>query len=140
MTDDRSCILPARMESLAHAIAFVETFSHEHGLSPADGLRLTLVVEELLTNTVVHGHGGDCDEPVRIGLSAGAADVDLSYRDSAPAFDPLEHLARSPIDPDLAERPVGHVGIALIVGMAVRASYVRDDGSNRLNLTLRRQA
>ena len=140
MTDDRSCIVPARMDGLAHAIAFVETFCQEHVLAPDDGLRLSLVVEELFTNTVVHGHGGDCDEPVRIGLSASPSHIDLSYQDSAPPFDPLEHLARCPIDPDLIDRPVGRVGIALVVGMAVRAGYARDNGSNRLNLTFQRQA
>ena len=140
MTREHACTVPARMEGLAAAIAFVESFCLEHGLANEDTLRLSLIVEELFTNTVVHGHGGDCNEPVRIGLEAGASHVDLSYEDSAPPFDPLDHLARCPIDPEAPDRPIGHVGVALVIGMAERASYAHEDGWNRLRLTLLRQA
>ena len=89
----------------------------------------------------MHGHGGGSDAPVRIALRADPLQVELSYEDSAPPFDPLDHVARSPIDPaaDVADRPVGQLGIALVVSMAERASYVREDGCNRLRLALRRQ-
>ena len=90
--------VPARMASLAQAIAFVEAFCADRGVAASDGLRLSLVVEELFTNTVMHGHGGGSDAPVRLGLRADASQLELSYEDSAPPFDPLDHLARSPID------------------------------------------
>jgi hypothetical protein len=79
---------------------------------------------------------------VRIGLAADLLHLDLTYEDTAPRFDPLDHVARSKSDPgtELLERPVGHFGLALVLGMAVRASYVREDGWNRLRLTLRRRA
>jgi anti-sigma regulatory factor (Ser/Thr protein kinase) len=129
------------MDGLAEAIAFVETFCREHGLAHEASLRLSLIVEELFTNTVVHGHGGDCDEPVRIGLEAGLSQVALMYEDSAPPFDPLDHLARCPIDLEAgaADRQIGRLGIALVVSLAVHASYTREDGCNRLRLALRRQ-
>lgn len=137
-----ACVVPARMDALAEATAFVEVFCADRGVSPSDGLRLTLVVEELFTNTVKHGHGGGSDAPVRIGLRADPLRVELSYEDGAPRFDPLDHVARSPIDPaaDVADRPVGQLGIALVVSMVERASYVHEDGRNRLRLALRRQA
>ena len=142
MTADRACTVAARMDCLAQAVAFVEAFCEECGVARDDGLRLALLVEELFTNTVTHGHCGDSDAPVRIGLGAGPSDIELSYEDTAPPFDPLDHLARSPTDlgADLRDRPIGHVGIALVVRMAVRASYARENGWNRLQLTLHRQA
>jgi len=142
MTADRDCTVAARMDCLAQAMAFVEAFCAEHGVARDDGLRLALVVEELFTNTVTHGHGGNSDEPVRIGLGAGPSHIDLSYEDTAAPFDPLDHLARSAsdLDADVADRPIGHVGIALALRMAMRSSYVREDGRNRLQLTLQRQA
>ncbi len=108
-----------------------------------DGLRLSLVVEELFTNTVMHGHGGDSDAPVRVGLGVEPSMLHLTYEDTAPPFDPVDHVARSTNDLEktsVSERPVGHVGIALVLGMAVRVSYLRADGWNRLQLVLRRQA
>jgi serine/threonine-protein kinase RsbW len=142
MTADEVCALAAGMDCLPQAIAFVEEFCRHHQVASGDGLRLSLVVEELFTNTVMHGHGGDSDAPVRIGLAADLLHLDLSYEDTAPPFDPLDHVARSKRDPgtEVFERPVGQFGLALVVSMAVRAGYEREDGWNRLRLTLRRQA
>lgn len=142
MTAGRACTVAARMDCLAQAMVFVEAFCVEHGVARDDGLRLALVVEELFTNTVTHGHGGNSDAPVCIGLGAGPSHIELSYEDTAPPFDPIDHLARSAIDvdADVPDRPIGHVGIALVVRMAARASYAREHGWNRLQLTLQRQA
>ena len=136
-----ACAVPARMDSLAEATAFVEAFCADRGVASNDQLRLRLVVEELFTNTVMHGHGGGSDAPVRIALRADPLRVELSYEDSAPAFDPLDHVARSPINltDDVADRPVGQLGIALVVSLVEHASYLREDGRNCLRLALRRQ-
>jgi len=136
------CSVAARMAGLADAIAFVDAFCADRGVAASDGLRLALVVEELFTNTVMHGHGGGSDAPVRLALRADASHLELSYEDSAPPFDPLDHLARSPIDPaaSVVDRPIGQLGIALVVNMAERISYAREDGRNRIVLVLRRQA
>jgi len=135
------CTVHARMEGLADAIAFVEAFCADRGVVESDALRLSLVLEELFTNTVVHGFGGGSDAPVRLGLSLDASHLELSYEDSAPPFDPLEHVARLPIDPAAgpADRPIGHLGIPLVVNMAERIGYAREDGCNRIRLALRRQ-
>ena len=134
------CLVRARLEALAEAIEFVEAFCVDRGVAASDGLRLSLVVEELFTNTVVHGHGGGSDAPVRLLLRVDRSHLELSYEDSAPPFDPVAHAARSPVDPAaaVADRPIGHLGLALVVDMAERISYVREDGCNRVLLALRR--
>jgi len=136
------CTVLARLEGLTDAIALVETFCADRGVAASDGLRLSLVVEELFTNTVVHGYGGGSDATVRLALRADASHLELSYEDSAPPFDPVAHAARSPVDPAAAvgDRPIGHLGLALVVDMAERISYVRVDDRNRIVLALRRQA
>ena len=135
------CTVVARMEGLAEAISFVEAFCADRGVSESDGLRLSLVLEELFTNTVVHGHGGGSDAPVRVGLRVDGSHLELCYEDNAPPFDPLDHLAKSPIDPaaEVPDRPIGHLGIPLIVNMSERISYARDHGCNCIRLALRRQ-
>ena len=136
-----ACAVSARMERLAEAIEFVEAFCADRGVTESDGLRVSLVLEELFTNTVVHGHGGGSDAPVRVALRVDATLLELAYEDSAPAFDPLDHVARLPIDPaqPLVDRPIGQLGLPLIVAMAERISYAREDGCNRIRLALRRQ-
>ena len=141
LTADHVCTLPARMDRLPDAIAFVEEFCRERQAARNDVLRLSLVVEELFTNTVMHGHGGDSDAPVRIGLGGDRMHFDLTYEDTAPPFDPLDRGLPSTTDPDdLSKRPVGHFGLGLVVSMAARASYAREQDRNCLSLILRREA
>jgi serine/threonine-protein kinase RsbW len=140
MSFDRACTVRARMDCLAEAIAVLDSFCQERGVAAADALRLSLIVEELFTNTVTHGYRGDSDAPVRIALRANASEVELWYEDAAPPFDPLEHARRSGIDvaSDASDRPVGRLGIALVTSMAARVRYARDDGWNRLVVALLR--
>ncbi len=121
---------------------FIAKFCSDEALSGVDELRMVLIVEELFTNTVVHGHAGGSDTPVRLGLSADASHLELTYEDSAAAFDLLGHAAGSAIDlgVGLVDRPVGQLGIPLIVNMAERIGYSRENGCNRIRLALRRLA
>lgn len=139
------------MASLDRGIAFVEAFCRDHAVGDADRLRLTLVVEELLTNTVMHGHGGDCDATVDLGLAAGPTELVLDYVDRAPPFDPrgrIEPADAEGVAPDLCgapaalrrpRLPVGGHGLALVAGLVAAMSYTHVDGENRLRLVLGRQ-
>jgi serine/threonine-protein kinase RsbW len=132
----------ARMDHLVPATAFVEAFCELHGIAPGDALRLRLVVEELFTNTVKHGHRGDSDALIGIEISVGVAELALRYEDSAPTFDPLQHLANAPPELDAAidERGPGGLGVHLLVRMAQSVRYEYVDGLNRIQLVLRRES
>jgi anti-sigma regulatory factor (Ser/Thr protein kinase) len=128
----------ARMADLGPAIAFVESASAAAGVGRSDALRLAFVVEELFTNTVMHGHGADCDAPVTITLDFALGSVALDYIDSAPAYDPRERLAHEPgaLDATVSQRPVGGLGTYLIGRLVETARYAREDGRNRLSVAL----
>lgn len=128
------------MGALPETAGFVAKFCNLHAIGPEDVLRLTLIVEELFTNTVEHGYGGECDAPIHIALSAGAAAVALLFEDAAPRYDPLSPLAglAANLDAAVDSRPVGKLGIQLIRQLSESARYAREDGRNRLWLQLRR--
>ena len=134
--------LQARMAGLPDAVAFVEGFCVAHGIGQADGLRLTLMVEELFTNTVEHGHGGDSEAAVRLELRHDSTHVELFYEDRAVAFDPLSRVVDLPGEgpAGLDARRVGGVGIVLVTHMATTSRYTYEDGCNRLWLSLQREA
>lgn len=140
MTASAHCTIAARMACLGDATAFVEAFCAGHGIGHADAMFLVLVVEELFTNTVTHGHGGDSDAPVRIDLEARTAEVELRYEDRAPAFDVL--AARVPDRPDepLDKLSPGGEGLHLVRALADHARYAREEGCNRTWIVLRRRA
>lgn len=141
MTVESRFECPARMANLSQATAFAEAFCATHQVSSVDGLRLALVLEELFTNTVMHGHGGDGAAPLRIGLRVEPSQIILRYEDTAPRFDPLAHLAQAAVrvDEEIADRPAGWLGLRLVVNLASSVSYRREDGLNLLQLTLPRQ-
>ena len=135
---DEHCELTARRAALDDAAAFVAAFCGRQAIARAVELKLTLVLEELITNTIEHGFGGEGDAPIRVALRVSDAGVELSYEDTAPAFDPLAHEALDPaaIDAALEDRPVGGLGIRLISQLAREARYAREGDRNRLWLTL----
>lgn len=141
MSAPDACAVQARMACLAEAIAFVEAVCLDRDVADGDCLRLSLIVEELFSNTVTHGHGGDSDALVRLRLRVEPTHLELIYEDGAPPFDPLEAVARTPVDPaaDVADRPVGGLGLVLVTSLPERVDYAREGGCNRLRLTLRRQ-
>jgi anti-sigma regulatory factor (Ser/Thr protein kinase) len=124
--------VPARMEAFAGLAALADAASRDAGFGQDDALRVRLVLEELFTNTVHHGHGGGGEQPVEVALDVTAGHIRLTYEDSAPAFDPNVPPARDPA----AERPVGRLGLVLVRSLARELSYERVGDRNRLVLTL----
>ena len=129
----------ARYASLAASSAFAEAVCARYRLDRSLALKLALVLEELLTNTIEHGFGAESDAPVRISLRLDGTDVTLRYEDGAPPFDPLaqQDATASAIDDPLQERPVGGLGLRLVEGLTRDARYEYADGRNRLWMTLR---
>ena len=130
----------ARLASVPEISRFVEAFCAAHDAGREDTLRMTLVVEELVANTIAHGHRGECDAPIVVSLHATAEGVELCYEDTAPRFDLSAALdqARRPLDAEnLAVRPVGGLGLRLIAEYAGCVRHVYNQGRNRVTLRLR---
>ena len=129
-----------RLGELNRLHPFVEQFCRAGGLPPDDAFALSLALDELVTNVIVHGHRGDSDAPVHVELGVAAAQLTLYFEDSAPPFDPLRHLAESAPDLDQPahERLVGGLGLPLVARMCERFDYAHVDGRNRLRLVLGR--
>ena len=129
---------PARMAMLAETAAFVETFCTRRGVGQADALRLVLIIEELFTNTVTHGHRGDSDALVVIALTRTMTTLELCYEDAAPPFDPLTRIdaGAASLSEPVEARPLGGLGIHLVGRYASEARYAYEEGRNRLWITM----
>jgi anti-sigma regulatory factor (Ser/Thr protein kinase) len=132
----------ARLDALADAVACVEAFGAAQSIARDDLLRLTLIVEELFTNSVQHGPRGDGDRRIAIALQAEASCIRLVYEDDAPPFDPLaaRDAIVAAVNAPADERPVGGLGIHLVVQLASRVDYEHVHGRNRLVVELTRRA
>jgi len=75
--------------------------------------RFVLIAEELFCNSIEHGYGGDCDQPVWLTVTPAADGCTLIYRDAAPAHDPFVHVTL-PRAQSVEALPVGGLGVYLI--------------------------
>ena len=129
-------MIPARLERLRELRAFLEGFCAAAGVGRDPCLRLNLVLEELFTNTVRHGHGADSDAPVWITLVRKNGQVCLTYEDTAPPFNPYARLPVEAPDTTLEMRKLGGLGVLLTKEMAASRDYAYLFGRNRIRLTL----
>lgn len=131
-------VFAARLVALPATAAFIDDFCARNGLDVADALRVTLVVEELFTNSVLHGYGGDSDAPIELTLCATAGAVDVLYEDAAPAYDPLPQFAAAPdhLHGTVESRRAGGLGMHLVGELTASARYAREGERNRLWLRM----
>jgi anti-sigma regulatory factor (Ser/Thr protein kinase) len=130
---------PARFAAVADTAEFALGFCERNGISRQNALRLRLIIEELFTNTIRHGHRAECDTPVRIELAVIEGCPALLYEDSAPPYDPLTRLSTlgSAEVTTLGAPPADGLGIFLIGNLAYGAHHAYEDGHNRLWLVMR---
>lgn len=126
----------ARLDQLRPVQSFLEAFCADSGLPREECLRLNLVLEELFTNTVKHGHHGDCDAPVWIGLTRADGAVQVVYEDKAPPFNPYARLSEPVVDTTVSMRKIGGLGVLLTKELAASRDYAYLFGRNRIRLTL----
>jgi anti-sigma regulatory factor (Ser/Thr protein kinase) len=131
-----SRVFPARRDALPQVEAFLAEVCATAGLTREACLRMTLLVEELFTNTVVHGHGGDSDAPVRLVFELTADRIALVYEDTGPPHDPFAGLAGPDPAASVQDRPVGGLGVYLVSAMAQEIEYRRAGDCNRISLVI----
>jgi|SRR6185436_9294815 len=127
---------PARAGELRRIGTFLNDFCTRRGIGREHCLRINLVVEELFTNTVRHGHRGDSEAPVWVSVAIGAAAVHVTYEDTAPPFNPYALFASAP-DTTLSLRRIGGLGVLLTRELASTRDYAYLFGRNRIRLTLK---
>ena len=121
--------LSATTSGLHECLERIEQSCAGWNLPRATVARLLIVVEELYSNTIKYGYGGETGRPVRLHLTSQPA-IELVYEDEAPPFDPT---AWQPAG-GAAQLVVGQKGIALVLGLAASARYERLPGGNRMTL------
>jgi anti-sigma regulatory factor (Ser/Thr protein kinase) len=130
---------PARFAAVADTAGFALAFCERNGVSRQAAMRLRLIIEELFTNSIRHGYGGESDAVVRMELAMIEGYVALTYEDRAPPYDPLVRLsalASGDVEA-LAAPPTDSLGTFLIGKLAYGAHYAYEDGRNRLWLVMR---
>lgn len=98
--------------------------------------KLSVAVEELVTNLVKYGDVGEAPLSVAIVRDPHALAVELSI--AGEAFDPFRDAPAPALNEPIETRPIGGLGIHLITKMIDRAYYRRIDDKNVMRLVMLR--
>jgi serine/threonine-protein kinase RsbW len=131
----RSLSIPAEAAAMSQVLDFVAAFATEHKLPHEEVARVSIVLEELLTNTVKYGYpASDRCGSVEISLELVEARLTIQFIDDAREFDPFS-AAMPEISNDTDSRPVGGLGLQVVRALADERRYQRDAGRNIIFLT-----
>ena len=112
------------------AVSGARIFAERDGIAEADGQRLAILVEELVTNLYDHGGLSDADavgvELVKLGDT-----IRLAIADQGQAFDPGPAT-----QPEAVPARGGGAGLAMVREWASDMDYRSADGVNRLTVRL----
>jgi len=145
-TDDRVDIpenlrLPFDRASLSEIRVALNRLQARLGFSDGCGLALRLVLEELVTNSIMHGWGDDAhddrDTGIHVDFHVDGGFLHFQYVDHGSPFDPRSDLPGDTRDQHLDDRPDGQLGWPLILHYCDLLDYAREGERNRMLLRLR---
>jgi serine/threonine-protein kinase RsbW len=122
----------ARMVSLTAILAYTRHCIAAASLKEPVAGRIELVLEELFTNTVMHGYGRECDESAWLRIEQRGQTMIIEYSDAAPPYDPIQH--HTDLELDKEDRPEGGLGILIARRLSDRMDYRYGAGRNVLTM------
>jgi sigma-B regulation protein RsbU (phosphoserine phosphatase) len=96
-----------------------------------------LVVEELVANVIASAEQSGHVPHIALEVEISPEEVLLNLSDDCSAFDPLQ-LEEPQLDAEIAERPIGGLGVFLVRQLADTCRYERVNGRNNFEVRLRR--
>lgn len=120
------------IQQTADAAKQAEAFCAAHGETSRKSMLISLCVEEMVGNIVLHGFTKDRREHnIELRILCKDQTRVIRIRDNCVNFDPLMYLELHKTDD-----PVAHVGIRMVMRTVKSATYVNSLGLNNLTLVL----
>lgn len=127
--------IQCELRELERACTFAARFCDARGIGRGHARTLVLILEELITNTVKHGHCA-AGSPITVTLERTPAGLEIGYQDHGVPFDPGKDVPAPNFSGTLTRRPTGGLGWHLIKFYCTRLDYRRDGNSNLLVLSV----
>jgi len=122
----------AKLESI------IEQLSQQWDLGFKVAFNMNLVIEEAISNIIIHGNN-DCDDEILIEttLEVKENQIEVTIADNSRKFNPLEHKS-DPKEDDLDKLQIGGLGIHFIKQLTQSQSYRRVGKRNILTFDILR--
>lgn len=135
MDSEHSLQIAAELNNLAVVRRFIQEKSASLHADADTAADVVLAVDEVVTNIIVHGYRGK-NGTIEVALKRHNDRLVVSLRDHAPAFDPTK-LPAPDINLPLEQRPLGGMGVYLVMELMDKVSYRAINGGNELTLEKR---
>jgi serine/threonine-protein kinase RsbW len=126
----------SRIAEITKVASAVDAFGAEYGLSRTILNDMSIVLDEILNNTITHGFVDDELHEIVVNLTLGRGELVAEVRDDGVPFNPLE-VPPPDLSGGLQERRVGGIGLHFVRSLMDGVEYSREVGSNRLRLRKR---
>ncbi len=124
------------LAEITRMAGIVEDFCARQGISSVSALKVTLALEEVLTNTISYGFADGGRHEIALEVACEEGELVIEIADEGKAFDPLQAPPPDRASP-LEARPIGGLGVYLARTMMDTVEYRREGGRNHLRLRKR---
>jgi anti-sigma regulatory factor (Ser/Thr protein kinase) len=111
----------------------LEAFGADAGLPPDVTFRMTLSLDEIVSNVIRHGFDDDAEHEILVTIDIADGVVTATVTDDGVAFDPRDAPAPD-LDAPIEERSPGGLGMHLVRATMDDVAYRRADGRNVLTV------
>ena len=130
----RFALMP-ELSDIGDLFRMIKAFGEANKLPEPKVYVVNLMLDELVTNMVMHGNsnGGTLTADIRLQLGRGG--ITLTVEDDGQPFDPT--AAEAPdVDAALEDRQVGKLGLHFVKSLANSVSYRLENGRNQLTINV----
>ena len=130
---DLSLTLRNHPSEISRLVDRLEAFGAEAGLPPDVTFRLTLSLDEIVSNVIRHGFNDHTEHSIAVRLDVADGMVTATVVDDGEPFDPRGAPVPD-LDAPLEERQAGGLGMHLVRETMDEIDYRREDGRNVLTV------
>jgi anti-sigma regulatory factor (Ser/Thr protein kinase) len=131
---ERHLLLQKDVRQIPQLADFVETIAQESNLDQALAMTLNLALEEAVTNVIMYAYPKGSQGLVDLEAIVRKDSLVFILSDSGKPFDPTA-APKADISLDVEERPIGGLGIYMVMNIMDSVAYRRENDRNILTMT-----
>jgi sigma-B regulation protein RsbU (phosphoserine phosphatase) len=127
--------IPAELDQITGVLEAVQAYAENAGLAAGIGQKLSIILDELLNNSISYGFEEPAGHEIDVHLHADPGQLTLKVSDDGIPFNPFS-LARPDTSLGIEDRQVGGLGVLLVKEMTDSQGYQRLSDRNVITLKM----